>query len=272
MALPHLPDKYLTVNELRLRYWTAGTGRPTLFLHALNPTAGVESWLKDVDAYTAAGCQMFALDMPGWGLSEQPKNGQYHFTLWTEAVKGFCEALGLEQVDIVGQTMGGWVAAVFAHQYPHRVRRMVLLNNAGLNPSPPRSYSDLASMPMRTTLESLRQSYKDEVVAQQVYDRLHLPGREEGWKKLLGYVTNAQVREEWGLRTRLPQTRTPMLFAMRDNDGEMATRYAIEGFNLAPVAMLLVIKGVESTDAVNSELRRGAISFLTAMDPVPAPA
>jgi len=261
MTLLALQDKYVAANGLRVRYLEAGAGRPTLFLHALNPRSCAEEWLRSVDAYTKAGCHLYALDMPGWGLSEAPKDGRYHFSIWTEAVKGFCDTLKLDQIDIVGRTMGGWVAAVFAHQHPERVRRLVLLNNAGLNPRPPLSYSNLSTMP---SLESLRASYKDDAVAERVHQRLHAPGKVEAFKALLDYVMDPKVREEWSLRSRLPTTPTPMLFAMRDNSGEMATQYAIEGFNLAPRAQLFVTKGSGPNDTGDAELERAATSFLTA--------
>ena len=118
MAIPQLQDQYVAVNGQRIRYLEAGAGRPTLLLHALNPRSCAEEWLRSVDRYTGAGCHAYALDMPGWGLSDLPQDGRYHFSLWTEAVRGFCDSLGLERVDIIGRTMGGWVAALFAHQQP----------------------------------------------------------------------------------------------------------------------------------------------------------
>ena len=206
MATPELQDQYVTVNGQPIRYLESGAGRPTLLLHALNPRSCAEEWLRSMDGYTKAGCHVFALDMPGWGLSGAPRDGRYHFSLWVGAVKGFCDELGLEQVDIVGRTMGGWVAALLAHQHPERVGRLVLFNNAGLNPRPPLTYTNLSTMP---TLDSLRSSYRDDALAERIHQRLHQPGRAEAFKALLDYVLDPQVREEWSLRPRLPQTQAP---------------------------------------------------------------
>jgi pimeloyl-ACP methyl ester carboxylesterase len=263
MALLQLQDQFVAANGLRIRYLESGTGRPTLLLHALNPRSSADEWLKSMDAYAEAGRRVFALDMPGWGLSEQPKDGRYQFAMWIESLKGFCDALQLEQVDIVGRTLGGWLAVLYAHQYPLRVGRLVLFNNAGLNPRPPLNYSTLSTMP---TLEVLRNSYEDDGLAERIYQRLHQPGKVEEVRVLLDYVLDPQVREEWSLRPRLPQMQTPMLFAMRDNTGEMATQYAIEGFNLAPRSSLFVTKGLGPDGSAEQELERAAITFLTAMD------
>ena len=267
MALLQLQDQYVTVNGRSIRYLEAGAGRPTLLLHALNPRSCAEEWLKSMDAYVKAGCHAYALDMPGWGLSEGPEDGRYHFSLWIEGVKGFCDALGLEQVDIIGRTLGGWVAALFAHQYPQRVRRLVLFNNAGLNPRPPLTYSNLSTMP---ALDALRNAYQDHALAERIYERLHQPGKTEAFRALLDYVLDPQVREEWSLRPRLPETQAPILFAMRDSAGEMATQFAFEGFTLAPRARLYVSKGSRDGDTAEPELERAAAAFLTAVDTAPA--
>jgi len=243
-----------------MRYLEVGNGRPTLLLHALNPRACAEEWLKSMQSYAGAGRRIFALDMLGWGLSEGPKDGRYHFTVWIEAIRACCDNHNLEQVDIVGRTMGGWLAVLFAEKYPQRVGRLVLFNNAGLNPRPPLTYSNLSTMP---SLESLRDSYEDVDVAERIYERLHQPGKVEGFKTLLDYVMDPLVRDEWGLRPRLPELQTPMLFAMRDSGGEMATQYAIEGFNLAPHAQLFVTKGTGSNDSsAEAELEQAAVAFL----------
>ena len=260
MTTAQLRDRSVTAHGLSLRYLEKGSGRPTLLLHSLNPRSCAEEWLRTMDVYVGAGCHIFALDMPGWGLSQQPPDGRYHFPLWIEAVRALVTALGLERVDVVGRTMGGWIGALFAHQYPDRVRRLVLFNNAGLNPRPPLSYDNLAAMP---SLESVRAWYRDDTVAQVVYERLHQPGRTEQFRTLLDYVLDPQVRNEWSLRERLPETRVPILFAMRDSGGEMATQYAIEGFGLAPRARLFVTKGTGPEDTAESELAAAASSFLS---------
>ena len=144
----------------------------------------------------------------------------------------------------------------------------MLFNNAGLNPRPPLAYASLSTMP---ALDSLRGFYGDDALAERIYQRLHQPGRAEAFKALLDYVLDPQVREEWSLRPRLPQTHAPMLFAMRDSAGEMATGFAVEGFTLAPRARLFVTKGSGDGDAAEQELDQAAVSFLAAAGPPAVP-
>jgi pimeloyl-ACP methyl ester carboxylesterase len=258
MVNVRLANKYVTVNGLRIRYLEAGAGRPTVLVHPVGVETYAESWLVNFDAFMKAG-HLYALDLPGWGLSDGPKDGRYSFPLWVETIKGFCDALKLEQVDIAGRTLGGWLAALFAHQYPQRVRRVALLGTAGLNPG---SFA-AAEHSVWPTRESLRRVYTDDAIRDEVYQRLQEPGREAAYQKLWAYVGDPTVREEWSLRARLPQMQMPILFVSTDNNrGGIPVQYAWEGFMLAPLARLHVCSQV--VGATGPEFERVAVSFLTA--------
>jgi len=79
-------------------------------------------------------------------------------------VIAFLDALGIESVDIVGNSMGGMVAAQVAIQQPERVRRLVTVGGIGrniLSPSPGEGIKllqDFTEEPTRERLESWLQS------------------------------------------------------------------------------------------------------------------
>jgi pimeloyl-ACP methyl ester carboxylesterase len=54
--------------------------------------------------------------------------------------------LGLDQINLVGFSMGGWLAATFASEHSHRLRKLVLVAPAGL-PVPEHPTLDLLSVP-----------------------------------------------------------------------------------------------------------------------------
>lgn len=72
------------------------------------------------------------LDMPGFGKSSDLEWEKAYPMIAAEAIDAFCEAKGIEQVDIVGNSMGGNVACEAALAYPHRVRKMALMGPGGL--------------------------------------------------------------------------------------------------------------------------------------------
>lgn len=258
-----LVSKYVTVDGRKLRYIDAGSGRPLVLVHALSVQNSADQWLSNFEALSQIA-HVYALDVPGWGLSDMPESG-YDFPMWVGAVKGLCDALDLDVIDLMGQSLGGWIAALYAHQNPARVRRLALLSNAGLNPTAPRS-SRAFALPAR---ESLRAMYPSAAMADVIYDQMARPGREAAYVQILDYINDPQVREEWGLRSRLPEMQMPILFGQSDVNRAIEPRYALEGYDLAPHGRMMITFGGSAPGGYNTpELVAAAIRFFT-MDEVP---
>jgi pimeloyl-ACP methyl ester carboxylesterase len=262
-----LQDKYVSVNGLKIRYLEAGTGRPLVLVHALGVQNSADQWLSNFDELSKIA-HVYAWDTPGWGHSDFAPDGKYTFPFWIESLRGFCDALHLEEVDIMGQSLGAWISALFVHQHPERVRRAVLLAMPGLNPQAPLT-SDRFRLPTR---DSLRQTYPTEAYADAVYDLAHRQGREQAFKSILDYINDPKVREEeWCLRPRLPEMKIPILFGQGDLNRAIPVQYACEAFQLAPMGRLVVIPGGGAPGGYNTpELVRAGIAFLTAEKIEPA--
>src|ERR671920_1413859 len=76
--------------------------------------------------------RVLALDLPGHGLTPEPEDDKISITGYGRCVDAFCDKLGLGEVDMVGNSMGGFVAAEVAIQFPQRVSRLVLVSAAGI--------------------------------------------------------------------------------------------------------------------------------------------
>ena len=105
---------------------------PVLFLHGSGP--GVTAWSNFGDnlPYFAARFRTILLDMPGFGLSSDHEWERAYPLVAADAIDAFLEAKGVAQVDIVGNSMGGNVAAELALAHPERVRKMALMGPGGL--------------------------------------------------------------------------------------------------------------------------------------------
>jgi pimeloyl-ACP methyl ester carboxylesterase len=107
-----------------------GTGRPLLFLHGAGFTG---SWLRFHEAL-AEGADVIAPELPGMGGSP----AQDHLEGFDDLVLHHDDlraALGLERpFDLVGYSLGGWIAAEYAVTYPEKLRSLTLLVPAGLEP------------------------------------------------------------------------------------------------------------------------------------------
>ena len=105
-----------------LRYHEAGDGAPLIFLHGSGP--GVTGWrnFRGVLGTFAEHFRCLILEFPGFGVSDDL--GGHPMVTAQGAVATFVDELGLESVDIIGNSMGGGVGINYAIRHPQRVRRL----------------------------------------------------------------------------------------------------------------------------------------------------
>ena len=121
----------LSTDQGVLRYHEAGSGPPLLMLHGSGP--GVTGWRNfrgNLGAF-AEHFRCLVLELPGFGVSD-PAEGHPMATAGKSVVR-FLDALGLEQVDIVGNSMGGIIATNLAMARADLVRRLVCIGGIGKN-------------------------------------------------------------------------------------------------------------------------------------------
>jgi 3-oxoadipate enol-lactonase len=111
----------VAANGIELDVRVSGSGPPLVLLHALGETSA------DWDVVLPAFEERFtvhAVDLRGHGGSDWP--GAYSLELMRDDVLALLDALDLPAVDLVGHSLGGFVAHLVAQQVPSRVRRLVL--------------------------------------------------------------------------------------------------------------------------------------------------
>lgn len=118
---------------VRTRIAAAGSRGPLLIL--LHGRGGhLETWHRNIAAW-AASRRVVAADLLGHGGTEQAGTDYGVAELLAHASALIDRVLGEageERADVVGQSLGGWVAAWWSRQRPERTRRLVLLEPAGL--------------------------------------------------------------------------------------------------------------------------------------------
>ena len=106
-----------------------GTGVPVLYVHGF--TGMKENWLPLMAGIGRAQMQ-YAPDLPGWGDSERRAGLDYGYAAQADRLLEFIDRIIGGPVDLVGHSMGGGIAAVLAARYPGKVRRLGLLDAAGV--------------------------------------------------------------------------------------------------------------------------------------------
>src|SRR6266550_4469326 len=125
-AVPTL-DKFATVYGAKIHFVEAGTGDPLILIHGLADDVAV--W-DSVISPLAARFRVIALDQIGFGRSDKPLLS-YRVSTFVDFLDGFLNELKIKRASLVGNSLGGWVAAAFTLAHPERINRLVLCNAAG---------------------------------------------------------------------------------------------------------------------------------------------
>ncbi len=114
--------------EIVYREWGPATALPPVVLHHGFVVDAEANWLATgvIDALTAAGHRVIALDARGHGSSEKPHDpARYGEPRMARDLAVLIDTIGSERVDLVGYSMGAVVALIFASG-DERVRRLVV--------------------------------------------------------------------------------------------------------------------------------------------------
>lgn len=102
----------------------AGSGPPVLLLHK-TPTSSL-TYARALPLLAAAGYRAIALDTPGYGQSDRPAEPPTEMAFYATAVRDVLDALGIDQVRLVGFYTGAKIALETAAAHPDRVSSLVL--------------------------------------------------------------------------------------------------------------------------------------------------
>lgn len=113
------------------RRWGPRGGKPVLLLHG--GSGSWTHWVRNIEPLVRAGHDVWVPDLPGFGDSAAPPDGRDADVLpgWLE--RGLGRLLGTQAVDLVGFSLGGLVAGLWAQAVPARVARLVLVGSPGLS-------------------------------------------------------------------------------------------------------------------------------------------
>jgi pimeloyl-ACP methyl ester carboxylesterase len=106
-----------------------GQGPPLVFIHGL--AGSWPNWLEQLPVF-AHERRVLALDLPGFGHSPMPAEA-ISISGYARLLDHLFDELGIDAAAIVGNSMGGFVAAELAIAFPQRVERLVLVSAAGIS-------------------------------------------------------------------------------------------------------------------------------------------
>jgi pimeloyl-ACP methyl ester carboxylesterase len=209
-----ITENYVQLSHGRTRYLEAGSGEPMILLHGVNYIGGGDSFAKIIPLL-AERYRVIAPDFIGWGYGDT-LNIPYSFAYLVDFVRELQDALGLERSHIVGHSMGGWVATLFAYESPNRVDKLVLVAPGGATT---RTLSQMTEFepPTREHLEKLfavtekLSGAELEAKVAEAVRKTEVPGRLEAYRMILSHMNEPLTRQRYNTLRRLPLIKMPTL-------------------------------------------------------------
>jgi pimeloyl-ACP methyl ester carboxylesterase len=264
-------EKFAEMSHGKTRYWEAGTGTPTILIHGAGWNSGCENWALAMGPLSQH-LRVLAMDCLNWGTGDV-FDQEFSFAYLVDHVREFMDVLGIEQANVVGHSMGGWILTLLSYESPNRVRKAVNVAGGGTANRPLQNMVEFkVPEPEQTRQQYMRLANAsggtldvDELAAPFIRKR-DLPGHPEAFAKVMRHMTNPQTRQRYNTLRRLPFISVPTLVIWgRDDAVNSLEEVGMPTANGIPNAKLLVYDNTgHGVPAEQPErFHRDVIEFLT---------
>jgi pimeloyl-ACP methyl ester carboxylesterase len=215
-------ERVVTARGQRIRVVTWGDGPPLLMINGIG--GHVAMW-QPLAAELSQTHQLVMFDAPGCGKSP-PLRTPLRMPGLARLVVAILDELGIDQVDLLGYSWGGAVAQQLAHDFPDRVRRLVLASTVpGLGGWPPKlRVAALMATPMRFQSRRMTGMLAAQIYGGDYRQRLAPTGRArlEHWNdyppSALAYSQQIYAISGWTSLPWLGRVRASTLILCGDDD------------------------------------------------------
>ena len=250
----------IAIAGVELEMCEAGEGPPILFLHGAQGFAPEHPYVAPLSERH----RLIAPSHPGFGTSSLPD--------WIDSVDDIAyihlellDRLRLDQVDVIGCSIGGWIAAELATKAPKTVRRLVLVGPVGVKTGPVDRLDvpDIFALPQSNLQKLLFHDPERMRVdpARLSDEQLAISARNRETLALLSwepYMHNPKLRH------RLHRVTAPALFLRGESDGLVSAEYFAAYARLLPNARTATIAAAGHAPHVEQteEFARTVLQFL----------
>jgi 2-hydroxy-6-oxonona-2,4-dienedioate hydrolase len=217
---PAQTDSTVTIYGVKIHYIEAGSGPALVLLHGLG--GNYTNWAFNIAALSQK-YRVIVPDQIGFGKSDKPVIN-YRVATYVDFLDAFLKELKVERASLVGNSLGGWIAAAYTLSHPEKVENLVLVDAAGyafakdfdtnqlfkLNPSTREGMKEL----------SARVFYNKQLFLSDAFIDASMTGRiNAGDGYTIRSITESIIRGEDFLDNRLSAIKRPTLIIWGREDG-----------------------------------------------------
>ncbi len=234
---PSLEKQIWAWNGHTIAYTAMGEGQPLVLVHGFGASMG--HWRKNIPVLAEAGYRVYALDLLGFGDSDQPQL-DYTLDLWQDLLKDFWAELIQTPAVYVGNSIGGLLTLMMLADHPESAIAGAVLNCAGgLNHRPEELHPPLNWVMGAFTRvvsseflgpfvfsqvrrkhrirSSLKQVYRNrEAITDELIDMIHTPASKPTAQKVFASILTAPPGPK--PTDLLPNIQQPLLVLWGEND------------------------------------------------------
>ena len=119
-------SRYINIDGMNIHVVESGSGEPLILLHGFDSC--FYTWRYNISSL-AEHFRVFAIDLPGFGFSDRPKEFSYTIRGFVRFLKRFADQMKLDKLQLIGHSLGGAICLEFSRRYEHLVEKMVLLSS-----------------------------------------------------------------------------------------------------------------------------------------------
>ncbi len=203
----------MKVNDVELYYEVYGEGEPIIFSHGWMDDCSV--WKSQIEFF-AKKYKVIVYDHRGHGKSDKPEK-DYSIQTLSNDLYSLIQKLNLEKVTIIGLSMGGMTAMVFALDHPEKVSRLVLVGTTAK-----------MSFSMRVQIWIMMHIFPYKSFARGVIDAKYNKPSEQVIKEAMdralrtpkhaAYECSLEFTKNYDIRDRVSKIKVPTLIIVGDKD------------------------------------------------------
>ena len=239
---------FIDQNGVKIYYETHGVGEPLVLIEGL--AQQISMWKYQVmglkDLFKVA-----AFDLRGSGKSDKPQTG-YSLDIFVEDTKAIIDHLNLEKPNMLGVSLGGFIAQKFAVKYGNLINKLILVNTAFGEPKyiPPSQevlntmlYGGKGNTPLEKAVDALSYSFSEDFVKEKrtIIENIAKELLENPQPPHV-YQGQAIVGATFNMENEVKQIRNKTLVIVSEQDGVIPMQNGVNLHNAIPESKLAIVK------------------------------